>query len=339
MVGDPCVQRLVIVGTIDARHEAGRQRVCHAAEQVGGHLTTNRLVGQRVWLDIRRREGLGSRVYVAPIPEMGEQIMHVASGSVILAGALMVLVGACTPGANVVSVTPVPADSATEPPSARTAATAYPPPRLTQEASNATAAAIESDRRATAAAVGLLTPVTASNMVTYSNPILGLSFSYPVELGEVVARFWHSAVGGIGWELGFDRFDALSFEGRSPDFSADRGLMDGDTLGFERDDNGAYRWKFATGSPGTDIDVMEVLDVDGGPIVMFRLPPPMGWGETEPWPEHPAALVNLAGDDFPGFIAIPRDSDRLPLDVFVAILQTIRVAEPDLPPPTVRPDG
>jgi len=208
---------------------------------------------------------------------------------------------------------------------------------LTQEALNATSASVEQDRRATAGAVGILVPVTATNMVTFSSPVLGLSFACPAELGDVMVDFSQGRVAGFAWDLRFSRFDALSFHGRSADFSDERGLLESDTLGFAQDAGGKLKWMMPSSAEGIDIEVLEILEAEGRPIVLFRLPPPMGWDDNEPWPEHPAALANLVGDVFPGFIAIPGDPERLPLDTFRAILRTIRVTQPSAPPPTAVP--
>jgi hypothetical protein len=211
-------------------------------------------------------------------------------------------------------------------------ATAYPPPRLTEDALKATSSAIEQDRLATAASVGVVTPVTATDMITYTNRVLGLSFSYPRILGDT--RFTvRAGETGFSWGIGFERFDALAISGRSNDFSEPRDGGWGDTLGFSRESQGRYVWQtvMSRGGEGELMDVVEVLQVDGREVVVFRLPPPFGWDENEPWPEHLAAVGNLDGEQFPGFIAIPRDLGRLPIETFRALLLAIRVVSPTEP--------
>ncbi len=81
----------------------------------------------------------------------------------------------------------------------------------------------------------------------------------------------------------------------------------------------------------------EVLEADGGEIVLFDLP---YFGYDEPDPDYvgpPAALVNMAGDQFPGFIAILSESSRLAPDTFRAILRTIRTTVPTEPVSTAMP--
>ena len=56
------------------------------------------------------------------------------------------------------------------------ASTAYPAPLLTQQARQATSLASVDAGRETAAAVGVVVPIQATDMVTYTNPVLGLSF-------------------------------------------------------------------------------------------------------------------------------------------------------------------
>lgn len=193
-------------------------------------------------------------------------------------------------------------------------------------------------KKETAAAVGIENPVQATNMVNYSNAILGLSFDYPAELGEVEFKLGEGET-GYAWGLGFSRFDALYFAGRSRDFSEGRGAMEGDTLGFFKDEHGRYYWRTIPAPNGMEIDVDDVFKVDGREVVLFR-PPPL-WGEQDGEEESAVypirALVNLSGDRFPGFIVLPYDTERLPLETLRAILQSIRVEEPWAPPSTSTP--
>jgi len=101
--------------------------------------------------------------------------------------------------------------------------------------------------------------------------------------------------------------------------------------------DGTYRWRNPVADSDQPIDVTEVLPTKNGEVVLFRVPQ-SGFGEPDKnYIGPPAALVNLAGDQFPGFIAILDDPERLPLDTFRAILRTIRTSAPTEPVPTSTP--
>ena len=205
--------------------------------------------------------------------------------------------------------------------------TAYPPPLQTSKSADATEGAAREAARATAAAVGRDEPVGPGDMVHYSNPVLGLSFDYPRELGEVRFGVWLGET-GEAWGLGFSRFDALTLAGVSPDFSQGRGGMEEDTYGYARDD-GETRWLTIPSSPsGMEVEVLEVITSESGvESVVFRPPPLMG-STDDATPGPPASLINLAGTHFPGLIVLSRDPARLPADTLRAILRTIQVEPP-----------
>jgi hypothetical protein len=168
-------------------------------------------------------------------------------------------------------------------------------------------------------------------MVEYHNPILGLSFSYPSELGEVVfdGSFGETR---FGWWIEFSRLDALSLHGRSVDYSNGPGGLAQDAPWLARGPQGEYRWSEFPSQEGVVIEVEDVLEVGGREIVVFREPD--HWGardENDPGPR--AALFNLDGDQLPGVIVRASDEQRLPTDVFCAILQSMRVEPPSQPPP------
>jgi hypothetical protein len=150
-------------------------------------------------------------------------------------------------------------------------ATAYPPPRLTQDAITATEAAIREANWATADAAGRDAPIEATEMVTYTNPVLGLSFAYPAIMGEVEFEIgpseegcWHGTT--------FARFTGLRLEGRSSNFSAARGGMLGDTRGFARTPDGQYLWLGCCNESGSPFEPEEVIQTAAGEIPLFRPP-------------------------------------------------------------------
>lgn len=209
--------------------------------------------------------------------------------------------------------------------------TAYPPPVLTQKAELATTRAREAAVEGTAAAVGVGDPVAATGMVSYTNEVLGLTFEYPAELGEVEFAIAPGDV-GFGWAIRFSRFDALGFAGRSVDFSASRAGMHSDTLGFATNQDGDYLWQTVMWPEGQEIDVEEVIEVGDREVVLFRTAPLMS--QPVEGVEYPlAALGNLVGERFPGFIVQNAEDERLPYETFLAILSTIEVYEPTAEPP------
>jgi hypothetical protein len=215
------------------------------------------------------------------------------------------------------------------------AATAYPAPMQTLKSVEATELAGWRLARETAAATGRDRPVTADDMVRYANPVLGLAFAYPRQLGDVQFAVWPGDDGET-WRLGFSRYDALVMAGISPDFSEGRGGVAEDTLGYARGGDGTVRWLDAPAQPdGTEIEVDGVITASSGSeIVLFQVPPMFG---SEPGP--PAALVNLAGNHFPGMIVLNRDPARLPAGTLRAMLQTIEVSDPRAPQALPRPSA
>lgn len=218
-------------------------------------------------------------------------------------------------------------------------ATAYPPPLQTTQSAEATAMATRQVAIETAAAVGRDEPIAANDMQHYSNPVLGLAFAYPRELGEVTFEVRPGETGEAWW-LRFTRFDALRLAGVSPDFSFGRDGIDDDTYGYARNEDGSFRWLLIPAHPdGIEIEAEAVLrSASGVEIVTFRVPPLMGSPDEAP-PSPLGALVNLAGDRFPGLIVLNSDSARLPEETLRAILRTFEVGEPasadaaaDLPP-------
>ena len=219
-------------------------------------------------------------------------------------------------------------DSATGYPALATdiAATSYPPPKLTDEAVGATQATEAEAKAGTAAAVGGVTPLEATDMTSYTHPVLGLSFEYPAALGSVETLMRSGSDNGFAWSLEFSDFDALSFHGRSHDFSEGRDGMSEDTLGVSKDDVGSYRWRTVMSPTGSEIEPDDVLEVDGREIVLLRIPAWAGRGQIEAGPR--AALGNLIGAQFPGYIVMAEDTERLPDATLRAILASIRVEEP-----------
>ncbi len=102
------------------------------------------------------------------------------------------------------------------------AASPYPPPMLTAHAQAEIVSATWAAKRATAASVGKATPVQATDMVTYTNPVLGLSFAYPAELGEVEFELWPGDT-GFGWHLDSRASTPCPSTGAAVDFSQGRG--------------------------------------------------------------------------------------------------------------------
>jgi len=204
-------------------------------------------------------------------------------------------------------------------------ATAYPPPMQTAKAAAATEAAAFLQARETAAAVGRDEPVTATDMVGYANPDLGLAFAYPRVLGEVAFERRPGET-GEAWLLRFSRYDAMKLAGISPDFSEGRGGMFEDTYGYARREDGSVCW---LSNSCSEIAIEEVVASDSGghEAVVFLLPELMGTGEGAP-PGPLAALVNLEGGHFPGLIVLNRDPERLPFDTVRAILRTFEVSAP-----------
>lgn len=207
-------------------------------------------------------------------------------------------------------------------------ATAYPPPLQTTQSAEATAMATRQVAMETAAAVGRDEPIAATDMQRYSNPVLGLAFAYPRELGEVIFEVRPGDTGEAWW-LRFTRFDALRLAGVSSDFSFGRDGRPDDTYGYARNKDGSLRWLLIPAHPdGEDIEAEAVLrSASGVEIITFRVPPLMG-PEDEAAPSPLGALVNLAGDRFPGLIVLNTDATRLPEETLGAILRTFEVSEP-----------
>jgi hypothetical protein len=162
-------------------------------------------------------------------------------------------------------------------------------------------------------------------MVTFDSARLGLSFSYPRILGDVELMLVPGESGYAFYGL-FTRYDALTFEGRSHDFSEGRGGLLGDTIGFARDADGSYLMLSIPDPDGSPIAVDQVLEVDGEEILLVS---PGFTGSDRGDIQGRAALVNLSGDEFPGMIVVNRDELRLPKETFLALLDSIRVAEPE----------
>jgi hypothetical protein len=211
------------------------------------------------------------------------------------------------------------------------AATAYPAPMQTEKSDQATEGAAYLAARETASAVGRDAPITAGTLVRYANPELGLSFAYPAALGEVAYEVTPGET-GESWSLRFSRYDALTLAGVSPDYSAGRGGIDEDTYGYRLEPDGSVRWLTIPSRPdGEDVEGEEVIQSAAGvEVVLFLLPPAMGSPDGTP-PGPLAALVNLAGERFPGLIVLNRDPARLPEDTLRAILATVELSEPIAP--------
>ena len=204
----------------------------------------------------------------------------------------------------------------------------YPPPMQTEKSAEATDTVAREGARETAMAVGVDEPIDATDMVQYANPVLGLAFAYPGVLGEVEFEVRPGET-GEAWRLGFSRFDALSLEGVTPDYSEGRGGMAGDTYGYTRSEDGGMRWLYVPSRPdGSEIEVEEVVTSESGTEIAVFVPPTFMGALDDATPGPPAALVNLAGDRFPGLIVINRQPERLPAETLRAILQTIEVTEP-----------
>jgi hypothetical protein len=164
-------------------------------------------------------------------------------------------------------------------------------------------------------------------MLTFESPILGLSFRYPAPLGDVQLAVV-SGETGEGFYGTFDRYNALLFEGRSPDFSQGRGGQLGDTIGFGTGPDGRYMWRTIPDPVGSRIVVDEVIRAGDREVLVLG----PGFTEAE-WPDlaagQHAALVNLSGELFPGMIMLNLDESRLPHATFLAILRTMAVFEPE----------
>lgn len=208
------------------------------------------------------------------------------------------------------------------------AATAYPAPRLTRDAALA-------GSQGTSEACGAAAPIEAVDMVTYTNQVLGLSFAYPAQMGDVVFDVRAGELSGYLWSLTFPRCFVLSLSGRSRDYSGDTGDPSDNALGFARDGKGGYLWLSRGSSEGYPVNVREVLAADGTDVVLFA----KSCGPGTEGDDCLGILANLAGDEFPGFIARPEQhSARLPYETLRAILSTIRVWPPTEPLPTLEPE-
>jgi hypothetical protein len=238
---------------------------------------------------------------------------------ILALSALLPLAGSACVGVVVTGEPPPPPGPSPTTSQASSPSTAYPAPRLTRDAG------LEAVQ-ATSEACGAATPIGAVDMVSYTNQVLGLSFAYPAQMGDVAFDV-RGGDSGYSWKLEFPRCYILRLTGQSRDFTGDVGDPADGALGFARDGKGGYLWRSAPLPDGVPVHVREVLAASGTDVLLITT----GCGPGIEAGGCQAALANLAGDQFPGLIAWPDQSGRLPYETFRAILSTVRVSPPAEP--------
>lgn len=180
----------------------------------------------------------------------------------------------------------------------------------------------------------------------FNDDTLGLSFNYPQRLGEMKFDIY-----GPGRRPGGEsgkKFSGMLGEpsilelgGVSSDYRAGREGMLTDTEGFSKKDGKYYFKLVAANDPwGYEIVPFKVITKDFGEILLLddqsfeaeRLGaegPYLGVGKG-----RMAGLVNLKGTEFKGAVLYNWDTNSLSVEEFEAILESIRVSEPQGSIPT-----
>jgi len=164
----------------------------------------------------------------------------------------------------------------------------------------------------------------------FNNKEIGLSFSYPVSLGEVEFRVIRGET-GQKFTAKFSNNENLLFGGITDDFSAGRSGIFTDTRGFLFED-GKYYFKFVSTKPTKNYEIEPIkiiaqnnetfLILDGNSFISARdcEGPCLSVGEN-----YLGALINLKGDKFPGVAFWNTNTNKFSQEAFEELVKSIGV--------------
>lgn len=179
--------------------------------------------------------------------------------------------------------------------------------------------------------------VDPSRTKRFDDPMLGLSFEYPTDLGDPIVQI-AAGTGASTFRITFsDRWDAPTLGGVSPGAYLDRGRLPWDTIGYNVDADGRY---FLLGpndasGRGDEIEVLRTFDLGDRDALEYRMSPLTAFSGDDVEPE--GIVVNLDGEQFPGMAISPIGGGALSDDLLVDWLRSFEFYEPTVPQPTPRP--
>ena len=171
------------------------------------------------------------------------------------------------------------------------------------------------------------TPQFTGKQLAFSSELLGLSFQYPEELGEVRVVVYpgnkSEGFGGQAFSGYFTNSSLLRFGGVTPDYSsAGRGGSITDTHGFTFDSRAqSYRVRFA-GDGWLQVKPNHVLINNNAEIIVLNQDSDLD-GVIKLGEKGRVAIVNLNGTVFPGVTFV----SHIPHDVFEKLLSSISTSE------------